>query len=204
LDPVVKVISWNLLRLEGARAADVAALIERHQPDLVLMQEATAEIDGLPGLVGGNYFRYPLPGRKHGLAAWSHLKLSAPDAVLLPFSRMPGCLPQKIAQVVRIAGVSIANVHLSHGQVMNRRQLMELTRAIEGPAALMGDYNAVGPTLIPGFRDVGPRGPTHRTADLVPVRLDRCIVRGLSGHDAEVLARGPSDHHPIAVRLLAA
>src|SRR4051812_46302967 len=46
----VKVISWNVLRLTGAAAEDVAALIQRHRPDLVLLQEATPEIAALPKL----------------------------------------------------------------------------------------------------------------------------------------------------------
>ena len=37
----MKVISWNLLRLTGAAVEDVAALIAREKPDLMLMQEAT-------------------------------------------------------------------------------------------------------------------------------------------------------------------
>ena len=68
---MIKIISWNLLRLVGASLGDVARLIERQTPDLLLMQEATEEIDGLPLLLGGHYHRASLPGRVHGLAAWS-------------------------------------------------------------------------------------------------------------------------------------
>ena len=42
-----KLISWNLLRLTGASLDDVVRLIEREDPDLLLMQEATREMDGL-------------------------------------------------------------------------------------------------------------------------------------------------------------
>ncbi len=42
-----KLISWNLLRLTGASLDDVVRLISREDPDLLLMQEATREIDGL-------------------------------------------------------------------------------------------------------------------------------------------------------------
>ncbi|HUH82972.1 MAG TPA: endonuclease/exonuclease/phosphatase family protein, partial [Stellaceae bacterium] len=37
---VLKVISWNLLRVVGAPVEDVAALIKSERPDLLLMQEA--------------------------------------------------------------------------------------------------------------------------------------------------------------------
>ncbi len=60
------------------------------------------------------------------------------------------------------------------------------------------------PTLLPGFRDVGPREPTHVARNIVPVRLDRCLVRGLSCADARALERGASDHRPIALELRAA
>jgi endonuclease/exonuclease/phosphatase (EEP) superfamily protein YafD len=54
---------------------------------------------------------------------------------------------------------------------------------------------------VPGFRDVGPRHPTHRMSDLVPLRLDRCLIRGLVCLRADVLERGTSDHRPIMVEL---
>ena len=92
-------------------------------------------------------------------------------------------------------------MHLSHGQVLNRRQLRTLAGHLPPRAAVLGDYNLVGPVLLPGFRDVGPRRPTHRAGDVVPLRLDRCLVRGLACVEARVLPRGSSDHKPILVRL---
>ena len=80
--PMVKIISWNLLRLVGASLGDVARLVQSHKPDLLLMQEATAEMDGLPDLFGGHYHRTALPGRVHGLAAWSPETLPGPATVL--------------------------------------------------------------------------------------------------------------------------
>jgi endonuclease/exonuclease/phosphatase family metal-dependent hydrolase len=37
--------------------------------------------------------------------------------------------------------------------------------------------------------------------DLVPLRIDRCLVRGLSCGETSVLPRGVSDHRPIVVHL---
>jgi endonuclease/exonuclease/phosphatase (EEP) superfamily protein YafD len=68
-------------------------------------------------------------------------------------------------------------------------------------AAVLGDFNLVGPALVPGFHDVGPRQPTHRCGDLVPLRIDRCLVRGLVCSDAHALPLTSSDHRPISVRL---
>jgi endonuclease/exonuclease/phosphatase (EEP) superfamily protein YafD len=200
----LKVISWNLLRLTGAAVEDVAALVERERPDLLLMQEATEEIETLPRLVGGHFHWEPLPSRIHGLAAWSPHPLPPPQSLPLPVSSLPGRVPRRIAQLIRIGHITVANVHLSHGQLLNRRQLLRIASTLDGPAAVIGDYNAVGPIMLPGFRDVGPREPTHIASNVLPFRLDRCLVRGLHCADARALDRGPSDHRPIALELAAA
>jgi endonuclease/exonuclease/phosphatase (EEP) superfamily protein YafD len=199
----VKVVSWNLLRLTGAAVEDVAALARREQPDILLMQEATKEMAALPDLVGGYFYWQPLPKRIHGLAAWSPHALAPPETLPLPVSRMPGRVPRRVAQLVRLGRLTLANVHLSHGQWLNRWQLLHVVRALDGPAAVIGDYNAVGPIVLPGFRDVGPREPTHRARNVLPFRLDRCLVRGLYCSEARTLEQGPSDHRPIALELAA-
>ncbi len=87
--------------------------------------------------------------------------------------------------------------------MLNRRQLRRVTAALPERAAVLGDFNLVGPCLVPGFRDVGPRAPTHRCGDVLPLRIDRCLVRGLDCLSTAVLGRASSDHHPIVVRLAA-
>ena len=198
----MKVISWNLLRLSGAAAKDVAALLERERPDVMLMQEVTQHMDVLPSLVPGHYHRLPWPGRIHGLAIWSRHNFATPTVLPLPASRLPGRLPRRRSQIVRIGDITFANVHLSHGQLLNRRQLARIATALRGgPSAIIGDYNAVGPVLIPGFADVGPRETTHFGSNVVPFRLDRCLAHGVSCHSAGTLAFGPSDHRPIVLEL---
>jgi endonuclease/exonuclease/phosphatase family metal-dependent hydrolase len=198
----LKVISWNLLRLTGAAAEDVAALIAREKPDLMLMQEATRHIEELPALVGGHFHRLSWLGRVHGLAVWSQHRCPAPRALSLPASRLPGRLPRRRAQLVQMGEVTFANAHLSHGQLLNRRQLARIAAALRGkPSAIIGDFNIVGPILLPGFNDVGPREPTHFASNVVPFRLDRCLVHGLSCRSADALAFGPSDHRPIRLEL---
>lgn len=195
---MLRVISWNLLRLTGATLEDVVRLVRAQQPDLLLMQEATAAIDTLAEEVGGHYWRTPLPGRIHGLAVWTPKPLSRPPLVLeLP----AGTLIRRVSLIVRLGDIGIANVHLSHGQMLNRRQLRALAKALPPRAAVLGDYNLVGPALLPGFADVGPRVPTHNMGDVVPLRLDRCLVRSLDCLSATVLPRRHSDHRPIMVTL---
>jgi endonuclease/exonuclease/phosphatase (EEP) superfamily protein YafD len=194
----MKIISWNLLRLTGASLDDVVRLIHRERPDLLLMQEATVAIDGLPARVGGQYLRSPLPGRIHGLASWSPVALPRAATVL----KLPsGAMFDRVSQIIDLGGFAVANVHLSHGQVLNRRQLRRIARVLPLRAAVMGDYNLVGPALLPGFRDVGPREHTHIAGDVVPLRIDRCLVRGVACLEARALLREASDHRPIVVRL---
>ncbi|HVZ08163.1 endonuclease/exonuclease/phosphatase family protein [Rhodopila sp.] len=194
----MKLISWNLLRLTGASLDDVARLIEREEPDILLMQEATVAMDGLPLRVGGDFRRTLLPNRIHGLAVWTPGKLARPPRIVtLP----SGAMFDRIGQVVDLGAVSVANVHLSHGQLLNRRQLRCIARELPHHAVIVGDYNLVGPALLPGFRDVGPREPTHIAGDVVPLRIDRCLVRGIGCLGARALLREASDHRPILVNL---
>ena len=197
-DGTMKIVSWNLLRRTGAAVDCIVALIEREQPDLVLMQEATESIAAITDRVGGVFARAPLPGRIHGPAIWSREPWAAPpEIVTLP----AGIIVDRVCQVLDLGAFGVANVHLSHGQMLNRRQLRRLEQHLPARAAVLGDYNIVGPALLPGFRDVGPRLPTHAMVEVVPLRLDRCLVRGLTCHDRSVLPRGLSDHRPIVVHL---
>ena len=192
------IVSWNLLRLIGATLDDVIRLIRDERPDLLLMQEATSDMDHLAERIGGHYARSPLPGRIHGVACWSPTPfLSVPQVHPL----QPGTLIRRVCQIIDLGGFSVANVHLSHGQVLNRRQLRRIATFLPARGAVLGDFNLVGPALLPGFRDIGPRAPTHRMADLVPIRLDRCLARGLECVETRVLPHRPSDHHPIRVVL---
>ena len=194
----MKLISWNLLRLTGASLGDVVRLIEREQPDILLMQEATKAMDGLTARVGGDYRRTLLPNRIHGLAVWTPAPfVTAPRIVPLP----SGAMFDRIGQVIDLGTFAVANVHLSHGQLLNRRQLRCIAKELPHRAAIVGDYNLVGPTLLPGFRDVGPREPTHIAGDVVPLRIDRCLVRGIGCLGARALLREASDHRPIMVSL---
>lgn len=194
---MIKIVSWNLLRLTGATLDDVVRLIRQERPELMLMQEATKRIDELPHVLGGTYHRVQQPGRIHGLALWSPLDLPAPEVIPLP----PGAMFQRVTQIVDMGAFKVANVHLSHGQLLNRRQLRRVAQALPAHAAVLGDYNLVGPTMLRGFRDVGPREPTHRAGDVLPLRIDRCLVRGLLCGHVHALHRSNSDHRPIVVRL---
>lgn len=195
---MMKLVSWNLLRLTGATLDDVVRLIQREGPDLLLMQEATHAMDGLTAIVGGHYQRNLLPGRIHGLAVWSPVPFPTKPTVL-PLQN--GAMFNRVCQIIDFGAITVANVHLSHGQILNRRQLRRIAKVLPFRSAVVGDYNLIGPALLPGFRDVGPREPTHIAGDVVPLRIDRCLVRGVACLGAHALLRETSDHRPIVVNL---
>lgn len=193
-----KIISWNLLHRDGATICEIAKVIEQERPDLLLLQEAAASAEPLLAKVGGYYVSNAATGAAHCLAAWSPQPLHQTPAIL---ALQPGVIVQRRCQVIAFEEFSIANVHLSHGQMLNRRQLRRIAANLPQRAAIMGDCNLVGPSLLPGFRDIGPRQPTHIAGALVPLRLDRCFVRAMRCDEAKTLDRGKSDHRPISVRL---
>ncbi len=197
----MRLISWNLYYRRGAAAADIAALIEQYQPDLFIMQEALSGVEALPRLVDGSFHSLPWTGKRYGLAAWLPQKTAEITAINLPYSRLPASFPPRRAQIIQLADMSIANVHLSHGQLLNRRQLRRIAYKVAGRLAIVGDYNAVGHIALRGFEDIGPRGTTHFAQSMLPLRLDRCLARGLTCLNCEILDRGPSDHRPILLDL---
>lgn len=195
---MIKLISWNLLRLTGASLDDVVRLIRRESPDLLLMQEVTREMDELTHRVGGQFQRNLMPGRIHGLGVWSPVPFHT-RPVVLPLQS--GAMFNRICQIVDLGSITVANVHLSHGQILNRRQLRRIAKFLPYRAAVVGDYNLIGPTLLPGFHDAGPREHTHIAGDMVPLRIDRCLIRGVTCLETRALLREASDHRPIVVSL---
>ena len=204
----MRILSWNLLKNGGAGVDDIRGLVDAHHPDLVLMQEATAIIDALPERIGGCYVREPMQGRNHGLAAWSSHPFTATTVALPIATRLDlptpvfRLLERRIALIVRYGGTELATVHLDHGQLANRRQLRHVLHSCPKLHALIGDYNALGATNLPGFIDVGPRCTTHWAYGIAPVRIDRCLVRKPLEASAVALAYGASDHRPILIDLV--
>lgn len=203
-----RLLSWNLLYGSGADADDVARLVEQYEPDLVLMQEAGPRLDALRYCLGGHYERRQMGHRQHGPAVWSRHEFKDLETLALPrATRIDFPVPvfrslaDRVALVVRVKNLCFANVHLDHGQLTNRRQIRHLVAARVGIDVVAGDFNALGSTRLPGFEDVGPRSATHFVKGVVPVRIDRCLVRNMAATRSEALARGKSDHRPILVDL---
>jgi endonuclease/exonuclease/phosphatase (EEP) superfamily protein YafD len=179
----VKIISWNLLHSIGATLEEVVHLAEQERPDLFLMQEPRRR------------WIICRPASAATMPATRCPAAQTPHQIAL----QPGLFVKRISQVVALADFAVANVHLSHGQLMNRRQLRLIAHSLPPRAMIIGDCNMVGPSLLRGFRDVGERNPTHDMGEMLPLRLDRCFLRGLTCARAEILGRAGSDHRPIAV-----
>ena len=195
----MKLISWNLLRLVGASLSEVVSLIEREQPDIMLMQEATHDIDPLPDRVGRGVCTGAAAGpgaRVGGLDAKRLAGAPPGDAVAVGLDGAPGRADHRSRAIHNCQRAFVARANPQPPATP-----AALPPGCRTHAAVVGDYNLVGPVLLPGFRDAGPRRPTHRMSDVLPLRLDRCVVRGLHCEDAAVLPRGASDHRPITVRL---
>lgn len=193
----LRIVSWNLLRRVGATCDELARLIEAQHVDIALLQEVTAEFESLPSLVGGAFVRHALPGRIHGPAIWARNGFARPRRVPLVSRGI-----RRHAVLADVDGVSFASVHLSHGQLLCRRQAREASDALlTASAVIAGDFNMVGPLKLEGFREVGPREPTHYANGIVPVRIDRCFVRGFACRQSRALDRGRSDHRPILLDL---
>ncbi len=205
---VMRILSWNLLKTDGASVTDICRLVEQHRPDLMLFQEATEAVDTLPGLIGGHYVRRAMDRRDDGPAAWSSQPFTTATEALPLATRLDLPIPvfravsTRMALLIRLGSLEVANVHLDQGQLANRCQLRHLLDSHKQLDIVIGDYNAVGTITLPGFADVGPRRTTHKAYGLVPLRLDRCLVRGLSCTSAMALDYGNSDHRPILIELV--
>lgn len=198
----LRLVSWNLFHEDGATLEDIRLLLRVTKADILLMQECRLFTNRLPDLVEGHFSRLASEGRVHGTACWSRFPfLNPPRLRMLP----PGLAAHRSAQLLTFdtgfGPFSIANVHLSHGPILNRRQLRLIRQELPERAIIIGDFNQVGPAMLRGFDDVGPREQTHRMLDKVPLRLDRCLVRGFSLLDRRVYPRFGSDHRPISVTL---
>jgi endonuclease/exonuclease/phosphatase family metal-dependent hydrolase len=194
--PKFRIVSWNLLHTIGAGVAQVSELIAQTRPDLLLMQEVGEQMAALPAQLGGCYACIALPGRHHGLAAWSPHGFTVREGGL---TLQRGLIVRRVCQILECQGFAVANVHLSHGQLLNRRQLHRIAGQMPKRAAILGDCNMIGAPFLPGFADVGARIATHRMSGIIPLRLDRCFLRGMECLQAEVLPRGVSDHYPLLV-----
>ena len=167
------------------------------------MQEVTPAHGRAAAKVPGHYHRLPWPGRIHGLGGLEPAQFR--DAAHAAVARLAPARPPAAAGAARscrsarsLSPMSICRT----ASCSTAASSLRIAAALHGkPSAIIGDYNAVGPSLIPGFADVGPREVTHFGGNVVPFRLDRCLAHSLACTFAGTLDFGPSDHKPIVLDL---
>jgi endonuclease/exonuclease/phosphatase family metal-dependent hydrolase len=199
-------MSWNVLRQRGATPQDVAHLARKHRADIVLLQEASDEFAKLTTLMGGHWKGRRFEGGSDGLGAWSANPFGQIEWIDLPTARGGRWYRPRLTMVLQLQTGAIANVHLSHGQRAVRRQLRIAADAVGAAGAVIGNMNMIGPSGLgwgpDRWRDAGPKAPTHTVKGILPLRLDRCLVKGWQVKATTTLDHGPSDHCPIVVDLL--
>lgn len=197
-----RILTWNLLHKDGASLEEIQYLLDYTQADILLMQEARSFTANLLKEKEGMFHRLALKYYRHGTACWSRFPfIDSPYQQPLP----SGSLVQRHAQILNFSldhkVLSLANVHLSHRQWLNRKQLRATGQKLGKHAAIIGDFNMVGPSLLKEFQDTGPYQATHKMLNFLPLRLDRCLIKGLIKEEAKIFPRFGSDHHPILLKL---
>jgi hypothetical protein len=191
-----------LLRLEGAAVHDVAALLERERPDVLLMQKSPSTWTCCRRRCPATITACPGPAASTARGLEPH-NFATPHILPLPASRCPGRLPQRRSQIVQVG-----RHHL------RQRPSQPRPAAQPPPAAAhrrrparqaVGDHRRLQRGRSqpdPGFADVGPREVTHFGGDVVPFRLDRCLAHCLGLHASPARSiSAPSDHKPIVLDL---
>ena len=157
-------------------------------------------MDGLTEHVGGQYLRTPMPGRIHGLAVWSPVPLRARPLVrALPSGAMFDRVCQdrgRIRTDHRCERASLARTAAQPATTAERREGAAISRRRR--RGLQPDQSGAPARLS---RCRLPRKSTHVAGDVVPLRIDRCLVRGVTCLGASALLREASDHRPIMVTL---
>ena len=90
------------------------------------------------------------------------------------------------------------------------RQALAVTAALWLGNQIVGygliDYPVDGESIswgiMMGAASLAATFIAHRAGKIVNLRLDRCIARGLVCSASEVLAKGPSDHHPMVLDMV--
>jgi endonuclease/exonuclease/phosphatase family metal-dependent hydrolase len=197
----LKIVSWNILRLTGATPEDIAALVGREKPDILLLQEASEQVFGLTELIGGVVAVRVFAGGVDGLAVWSPTPLPPIEYLTLEHDPAQPHKRRRCAMILRFPTYTLANTHLAHNQGLTRRQFASVATASAPRAIIIGDFNVVGPLTRRGWTDCGPRAVTHMARGVLPFRLDRCMVRDWEPRSARALPKGRSDHKPIVVEV---
>lgn len=201
----MRILTWNTWKNTPPYRARMEVLVREAgavRPDIVLLQEAfvgggadtaadLAEALGLRCLAAPARAKPrqqedgSMVDSTNGLAILSRDEVCEPWVIALPPHPDD---PDRIAQVARIGGLTVVNLHLTHladGDALRRDQIFHLLAHLEpeAPTVLGGDLNAeqgdpaVTALLDAGFQDLAADRPEPTIAGR---RIDYLLARGLS------------------------
>lgn len=223
------VMSFNIeghaALLREAHLGEIAAVIRRHKPDIVGLQEVhrgtwqsrfddqIAELSRLTGLKFA-YGRSVSPVRgEYGNAVLTRGAIVASDVIALPSLGEPRSL---LRSTIDLDGVRL-DFYVTHltawGRVRRQNReaqcscVAEHLRGSRVPFIVAGDFNA--PLDTPEMKPLGSSdtvryagNPAEESHPLTGDRLDHIFTdSGFTVVSATVLREGPSDHWPLIARL---
>ncbi|MCI0753418.1 endonuclease/exonuclease/phosphatase family protein [Teichococcus vastitatis] len=222
---IIRAMTWNIHSAIGPDGRSdiqrVIALIRRHRPDILAVQEVEARNRGVqesPFVVLKEHFGHTVDAEtiRSADGAYGHMLLSRwpmEDEALHDLS-VDGREPRTAisARVRTPSGMlSVIAAHLGlkrHERRTQASRLAKLVRSMPGPLIVMGDFND-WTWRGPVWRSLSPLLPArtrHRTfpARFPVLRLDEIFCRpaGLLGQNwRDGSARAASDHLPVIAEL---
>lgn len=150
-----RLLTYNIMRGGHGRVDAIAAVINAHAPDLVLLQEATsqANVEQLAGLTGMAEGR---ASRRQSLGFLSRHPVSSSRWVRPPISRHAFVEIVPAGGRLRVYGVHLSAVHAAWTEQRRVLELRALLKGVErhhdGCHVLAGDFNTIAPgdTLVVG------------------------------------------------------
>ncbi len=183
-------VTWNVNSL-NARMDHLAALVDRHAPDVVCLQETKCADDRFPGLEVeslGYQAAAANGGGREGVAILAREDLGLDDVVM----DLPGNPRPDEARWIEatVAGVRVASVYVVNGRSLDHPVFSDKLEMLDrmrdhaeqlvssGPTVIMGDFN-IAPRDEDVYDPKAFQGSTH-TSDAERKRLQALLDVGLT------------------------
>jgi exodeoxyribonuclease III len=165
----VKLVSWNVNSLK-VRMPRVLELLEKHAPDIALLQETKAEPDAFPAaelLAAGYHSAHHSAGRWAGVAVLARTPL---EDVCTGLAGEPAVEEARWIEATA-AGLRLASVYVPNGRAIGHPEFAKklafldaMRTRIETLDVLAGDFN-VCPADIDVYDPAAFAGSTHVTPE---------------------------------------
>ena len=151
----VKIITWNVNSIRQ-RLARAVALIERHQPDILCLQETKTTDEGFPAAefedLGLHVAHHGQDNGRNGVAILSR---RAPVSVERGFEGDP--LPEQARAITTVAsGLRVVNLYVVNGKTVSAPEYAMKLRWLDAMVAWVRAFDDGTPTVIVGDFNVAP------------------------------------------------